>query len=129
MEHYRRSIVAVIIVLVVILACGGVYHLVTHNVHASLGYCLEARFKAFPENDKAIKAWILSQPDIVSNTVCVGRFDDDKRLLAVCFTQVQNMAGEPPIPDLDAACKRLGYTNPDGPFRDSADRGRMFTEP
>jgi hypothetical protein len=129
MEHYRRSVVAVAVVLVILLAGGGIHHLVTHNVHATLGYCLEARFGALPENDKALKAWIQAQSGIVASTVSVGRFDDDKRLLVVSFNQVQSMASEPPVPNLAAACERFGYTHPGGTFRDSVDRSRTFTEP
>ncbi len=34
----------------------------------------------------------------------------------VIFIQVRNMAGEPPVPDLNEACRNLGYEGQKGPF-------------
>jgi len=92
------------------------------------GYCLEAKFESLPPNDKALKKWLQDQPGIVPRLVAIGRFDPDKKLLCVTFVQVRNLAGRAPIPDVDAACERLGYLKPNGPFRDCIDRNKSFRE-
>jgi hypothetical protein len=97
-----------------------------HNVHASLGYVVEARFEKMPPNDKALMEWLRSQPGVIPHLVAIGRFDDGK-LLYVSFTMSQNLAGQPPFPDLNGQVSSLGYTGSDGPFRDAADRTRTIT--
>jgi hypothetical protein len=125
---YKRCLMAVALVAGVILSCGGAYYWFTHAVHASLIYELEARFETLPPDDKALKAWIQTQPGVVSHTVSTSRFDPDRKLIAVMFVQVRNLAGDPPIPDLNAACARFGYASPGGPFRDAKSRDRVFSE-
>ncbi len=125
MKHW----LSLVVVALVFLSGVAAYHVFTHTVHASMGYCLEARFETLPPDDEPLKAWLRAQPGIVPHTVAVGRFDPDEKLLVVMFTQVRNLANEPPLPDLDAACQRLGYGQPDGRFRDSEDRERVFPYP
>ena len=108
------------------LACWGGFRLLASKIHVPIGYCFEARFDIVPADDKALKTWIQSQPGILSRTVRVGRFDPDKKLLVVDFTQVRNMTWEPPLPDLDAECRIFGYTRSDGPFRLCTDPSRDF---
>jgi len=79
-----------------------------------------------PPTDKPLVEWLRSQPGVVSHTVAVGRFKDDK-LLCVGFIQSRNLAGQPPFPDLDGQTPRLGYAGADGPFRDAADRSRRLS--
>jgi hypothetical protein len=97
-----------------------------HNVHASLGYVVEARFEKMPANDKALVEWLRSQPGVIPHHVAIGRFENGK-LLYVSFTMSRNLAGQPPFPDLNGEVSGLGYTGSDGPFRDSADRTRAIT--
>src|SRR6266702_7532973 len=103
MEQYRRLLItaglAALLILAFLLASAGAYCLLARKLQIPYGYCLEARFEGFPANDKALKAWIQGQPGILPHSVCVGRFEPDKKTLAVCFTQVQNIALEPPVPD------------------------------
>jgi hypothetical protein len=115
-----------VIPLLIIAVAWGAYYWFIHSVHASLGYCLEAKFESFPPNDRELKKWLQAQPGIVPHHVAIGRFDRDKKLLCIAFTQVRNLAGKPPIPDVDAACERLGYVKPDGPFRDCIDQEKSF---
>src|SRR5947209_7787355 len=128
MGRYSQSLVAGVAVVAMLLLCARLYSWIARNVHASFIHAREARFDALPTDDKALKAWLQAQPGVVSHTVHVGRDGADKKLVAVIFVQVRNMAGEPPVPDLDAACARLGYTGPDEPFRPS-DQSRVVHEP
>jgi hypothetical protein len=98
-----------------------------HNVHASLGYVVEARFEKMPLNDKALMEWLRSQPGVIPHLVAIGRFEDGK-LLYVSFTMSRSLAGQPPFPDLNGHVSSFGYTGSDGPFRDSADRSRGITD-
>jgi hypothetical protein len=50
-----------------------------------------------------------NQPAALAHPVWVNRFDADKKLLAVMFVQVRNLASESPTLDLGAACVRLGW--------------------
>jgi hypothetical protein len=96
-----------------------------HNVHASFGYVVEARFEKMPPSDRALIEWLRCQPGIVPHTVAIGRFDDGK-LLYVTFIQSRSLAGQPPFPDLNGQITCFGYTGSDGPFRDAADRSRVI---
>jgi hypothetical protein len=78
-----------------------------------------------PANDKALYEWLRAQPGVIPRLVAIGRFEDGK-LLYVSFTMSRNLAGQPPFPDLDGEVGKLGYTESDGPFRDSADRSRVI---
>ena len=104
----------------------GLWTVFCHNVHASLGYVVEARFEKMPPNDKALVEWLRSQPGVIPHHVAIGRFDNGK-LLYVSFTMSRSLAGQPPFPDLNGHVSSLGYTGSDGPFRDSADRSRAIT--
>jgi hypothetical protein len=125
----RACLVATAVIAAVVLACAGAYHWFTHAVEVPFGFELEARFETFPADDEPLKEWLRRQWGVIPHLVAVGRFGDDKKLLVVTFSQVRNLAGEPPLPDLDAVCKELGYRNPDGRFRDSVDRERSFPYP
>jgi hypothetical protein len=105
----------------------GMWEVFCHNVHASLGYVVEARFEKMPPNDKALMEWLRSQPGVIPRLVAIGRFEDGK-LLYVSFTMSRSLAGHPPFPDLNGQVSSMGYTGSDGPFRDSADRSRSITD-
>src|SRR3954447_23075731 len=76
-----------------------------HSVHASLSYCVEARFTTLPADDEQLAAWLKTQPGVVPHTVHIRRFEPGGRLLEVGFIQVRNLAGEPQCPNLDSQCK------------------------
>ncbi len=101
-----------------------IYTVIRHTVHVSGSYVVEARFEQMPSDDSAFTDWLRSQPGVVPHTVSVGRFEEGDKLLYVSFIQSRSVAGEPPFPDLEGAARRLGYMEPDGPFRDSEDCNR-----
>jgi hypothetical protein len=76
-----------------------------------------------PADDKRLAEWLKAQPGVFG-MVGIGRFEEGGRLLFVSFSQSQNLAGEPPFPDLDGQAAALGYVGADGPFRDATDRTR-----
>lgn len=112
----RRLIIAILIFIIVLVV--GI-QLVRKNLRASLGYAVEAQFGHLPTDDTELTAWIQPQPGIVRHTVHVERVGSDGTTLRVVFIQSQNLAGEPPLPDLDGACVRFGYSSPACKFRDS----------
>jgi hypothetical protein len=89
------------------------------TLHASLGYTVESQFAQLPPNDSQLTAWIQSQPGILARTVHVERVGSDGKTIRVFFLQSRNLAGEPPLPDLDTACNRVGSAAPVHGFRDS----------
>jgi hypothetical protein len=97
-----------------------------HSVYASVGYVVEARFEKMPPNDRDLEEWLRSQPGVIPHNVMIGRFDDGK-LLYVSFMMSRNLAGQPPLPDMNGQVARLGYIGADGLFRDSEDRSRVIT--
>jgi hypothetical protein len=112
----RTWLTATGVLTAIVLACWGLWTLFTHKVHVSWSNHLEAHFEVLPDDDTELRAWLRGQPGVVPHTVWTGRFGEDKKLLSVAFIQARNLAGRPPLPNLDAACKKLGYVNPDGPF-------------
>jgi hypothetical protein len=94
------------------------------TVHVSLSYCVEAQFSSLPKDDASLEEWLKTVPGVVPHTVSVRRFGPGRTLLEVGFIQSRDLAEEPPFPDLDDACKGLGYAGQDGPFRDCKDRHR-----
>jgi hypothetical protein len=91
---------------------------------APMSYMVEGRFEEFSPDDKEFRGWLRGQPGIIR--AWVGRFGEDGKPLVISFSQVRNLLGQPPIPDLNEACKEFGCRGQDGPFRDSADRERSF---
>jgi hypothetical protein len=89
----------------------------TSLVHASIGYSMEAEFQTMPVNDLEFKAWLRDQPGVVQSTVHVARPRD--RTVLVVFIMSRDLRGYPTFPDLDRACKALGYGGRAGAFRDS----------
>jgi hypothetical protein len=102
----------------------GIRHWPRHWVHASCGYCVEARFGSLPPDDEPLREWLRAQPGVVPDTVSVRRFGRGGRRLEIVFIHVRNLAGEPPLPDLNARCAGVGYAKPDAPFRDCEDLDR-----
>jgi hypothetical protein len=97
--------------------CYAGWYWYTRTVHVTWGCCLEARFADLPADDEPLCRWLKAQPGVVPYLVSFSRGGPDGRLLKVGFTQTRNLAGEPPLPDLDAACARLGYRGPESRFR------------
>jgi hypothetical protein len=110
----RRWIIKVFVSLVVIL--GGVA-LARKIFHASLLCSVKSQFAQVPPDDSQLTQWIQSQPGVVGHTVIVTRIGSDRKTVRVNFIMDQNLAGEPPDPDLDAACERFGYSSPVYKFR------------
>jgi hypothetical protein len=102
----------------------GVWLLFTHNVYASLSYCVEIEFGQMPPNDDALVEWLKVQPGIVPPTVQVRRFGANGTELEVGFIQQRTLADDPPFPDLDQQCTALGYAQPKGKFVDCKNRYR-----
>lgn len=48
--------------------------------------------------------------------------------MKVMFQMSRNLAGTPPVPDLDAQCRVFGYGGPEFPFRHSEIQG-VFCSP
>jgi hypothetical protein len=117
--QYHRTKIIVSVAACLVLLCAGIWLVFAHTVHVDRGYRLETRFKTLPPDDKALKAWLNAQPGVVPERVAVSRFDTDKKRVAVLFIHVHNMAGQPPIPNLNEACAALGYRDPEGPFHPS----------
>jgi hypothetical protein len=88
------------------------------EVRVSYNYGFEARFTTLPPDDDALVQWIKQQPGVVSSGVgvIVLRSGNDAKTIRVTFTQVRNLNGIPPTPDLDTACASLGYGPMETPF-------------
>ena len=84
-------------------AWGGCYAL-KRNLKASFGYGVRATFEALPADDSGLEAWLASQPGVVRTYV-----HRDGRVMRVGWIMVQNLAYEPPEPDVRAALEMLGY--------------------
>jgi hypothetical protein len=102
----------------------GLWFLFTHNVHASLGYCVEVEFGQMPPNDDALVEWLKVQAGIIPRTVQVRRFGANGTELEISFIQQRTLAGDPPFPDLNQQCAALGYAQPKGNFVDCKNRYR-----
>lgn len=114
----RRWVIAIAAVAVVLIL-GGI-QVVRKTLRASIGYTVESRFARLPsDDDDRLTTWIQSQPGIVGHTVHVERVGGDGKTIRIFFIQSRNLAGDPPFPDLDGACDRLGYSSPVFKFRDS----------
>src|SRR4051794_5871822 len=85
-------------------AAVGLWLLFTHNVRASLSYCVEAEFGKMPADDVRLIEWLKVQPGIVPHTVNVRRFGPKEEELEVGFIQVRTLAGDPQFPNLDQQC-------------------------
>lgn len=105
------------VVMTVVAMLGGGCFAFTSFVQVSVGYSIETDFENMPENDRALKAWLRDQPGVVPRTVHVAR--PSGKNLFVNFIMSRNLRGQPGVPDLDAACGKLGYGGPVGAFRDS----------
>ncbi len=89
------------------------------GVTVTFGYDIEARFTQLPEDDTALEQWLSDQPKVVGLPT-VER--DATGRVHVYFLMVRNFRGEPPFPDLDGACKTLGYSGQIYGFRDVTPR-------
>ena len=75
------------------------------------------RFSTMPPDDEQLAEWLKAQPGVVDHTVHFHRADDGLWLI---YTQVRNLAGDPPPPDINRAATEFGYHGGQG-FRDSPD--------
>ena len=91
-----------------------------HTIRASFLYSVEAEFASMPPDDSRLEQWIKAQPGIVSATA--QRDEANPRLLRIYVGIVQNMFHEPPLPDINLACRELGYRGQAAPFDDIAHR-------
>lgn len=96
----------------------GIRYWFNHAAKFSYSYCVEADFVSLPTDDRPLEAWLAVQPGVVPDSVIALR--NGKRL-QVRLLVVQTQAGEPPLPDVDAACAVLGYRGQTAPFQDCPD--------
>jgi hypothetical protein len=129
MKNWRCLLVVLSSALLIVALCGGGWQVARHTLRASLIASVESRFETLPPDDKRLRAWLLAQPGVVPDRAWVGRFGPDKKVVGVMFIQVRTLAGDPPFPNLDDACRALGYDGQNGPFRDCEDKERSFSEP
>jgi hypothetical protein len=113
MRYWRRLMIVALFSLPFV-SC---YLALRQDVYVSIVTCFDARFETMPPGDEALEQWLRAQPGVVKHTIWINRLGEDKKTLEVSFIRSQNMAGHPPIPDLDTKCAELGYTKPDSPFR------------
>ena len=106
------KIIAVIACCIVFL-CGGAILWAGLAIPKPFGFGLRAEFDTLPPDDEALEAWLKSCPG-VSETASVER---EGKSLRVVFVQCRNIAGQPPVPDLDAKCESLGYTGHNAKFQ------------
>jgi hypothetical protein len=74
---------------------------------ASIGYEVEADFRSMPKGDEALTKHLLAEPGMTR--VVVGTRAGEPNTLVVIFVIVRNSWGRPPLPDIDAICRELGY--------------------
>jgi hypothetical protein len=82
-------------------------HRFRQTTYVSWLYCLEARFAELPADDGRLCEWLRAQPGVIS-----AEAPRDGTLLRVTIHMGRNLAGEPPLPDLDAQCAAPGYRAP-----------------
>jgi hypothetical protein len=88
------------------------------SIPVSYSYGVVTEFDVVPPNDQALDDWIRAQPGVVVHMAGVNRTRVGERwLIEVNYGISRNGWGEPPLPDLDAACAALGYRGQAAPFR------------
>ena len=87
----------------------------------SFVYQIECRFESWPENDAALRQWLVQQPGVVPHTVQIER-DESSRNVIVTFLQSRNAFGTPPFPPFDDASRELGYGDNRERWRDVSRR-------
>jgi hypothetical protein len=102
-----------IAVVAILAAVVGAWWLYTHTVDWTWGCGGRADFSALPPDDAALEGWLKEQAGVVPYTVHVMR---EGKTLKVLYTQVRNLANEPPRLDLNEACKNFGYEGQKMPF-------------
>ena len=86
------------------------------TIPASYGYTVEAQFSKLPPNDTELKDWLARQPGVIDRTIHIKRSNGGKVRILLIISR--NVWGNPPFPDLDAACESLGYSGPNHEFKD-----------
>jgi len=119
-RNWRKWLIGFAIAGVILL---GVRECFRQFVYASFGFCLEGEFTTLPVDDKALCEWMKTQPHVYPYNVAVCRVGPDGKTVRVSFIQARNLAGHPPLPDLDGACEALGYAGPKGNFGRSNEPG------
>jgi hypothetical protein len=99
----------------VVLLLAGLLEVSCRFITASLSYGVYADFEVLPADDQAFEDWLKSQPGVVPHTVHLYR--EGKRL-NIFFIMTRDGWGRPAVPDLEGACRRLGYGGPHATFRD-----------
>jgi hypothetical protein len=90
-------------------------------VRGSYGYHVRAQFTSLPPDDTKLQEWIKVQPGVVApHLVHIWRTN---QTVTVAFLMSQNLRGYPHFPDLDSACKELGYAGEVSRFTDCPERG------
>jgi hypothetical protein len=74
-----------------------------------------AEFDRMPADDKLLESWLLAQPGVAREQLTICR---DGRKLFILFGIDRTFRGQPPLPDLDEACRRLGYSGKTRAFED-----------
>jgi hypothetical protein len=78
-----------------------------HLIQVGHQYLKHTSYKKMPADDKALETWLKAQPGVLTHTVVIKRMPSD---IVVGVMMEQNLAGEPPLPDLSKACEQLGYS-------------------
>jgi hypothetical protein len=94
---------------------GGFWYALTSLVGARFFVSRVAEFDDMPANDDLLERWLRDQPGVAPKQMMIRR---DARKLFVVFGIDRNLRGQPPPPDLDAACRSLGYSGQHGGFED-----------
>jgi hypothetical protein len=89
-----------------------------HLIPASWSYDVEAEFTSLPADDHELEAWLKAQPGVVPHSVSVSRKQGAPNVVVIGFVIVRPEWGNPPVPDMEAACARLGYRGHVGKFKD-----------
>lgn len=89
-------------------------------VRASYGYHVRAQFASLPQVDTKLQEWIKAQPGVVApHQVFIWRTN---QTVTVFFIMSRNLKGYPPFPNLESACKELGYAGELTPFSDCPEK-------
>lgn len=78
-------------------------------IPASRGYSVRAAFAKLPASDREFEQWLRNQPGVVRHTARVRR---EGQVVRFSWIMTQNVAGDPRTPDLPAAWRGMGYSNP-----------------
>lgn len=89
-------------------------------VHVSYGYHVRARYASLPPDDNALAEWLKVQPGVVApHAVNIWRTNQN---ITVFFLMSRDLRGNPRFPDLESACKKMGYAGQLSLFTDCPQR-------